>query len=134
MAYCTEEDVRSLIPLIDESAMDSIALGKLITKAENLVNGKLKNTYVVPFDPVPPLVKDITAEYTAYLAYRTVFSQNSPNSSEFVTGLKESAEALISELAEGKLMLEADMLESFSSTSEFEQKIFTLKDITPFRI
>jgi phage gp36-like protein len=134
MAYCTEEDVRSLIPLIDESAMDSVALGKLITKAENIVDGKLRNTYVVPFDPVPPLVKDITAEYTAYLAYRTVFSQNSPNSSEFVNGLKESAEALMNDLAEGKLMLEADMLESFSSTTEFEQKVFTLKDITPFRI
>jgi phage gp36-like protein len=133
MAYCTPTDVRQLIPLIDESAMGDAQVEVYIKRAENYVDGKLRDTYIVPFNPVPPLIKDVTAEYSAYLVLRTIYSQNSPNQHEMVTSLKDSAEQLLNDLSNGELSVESPMYSSVESSSESEQKVFTLEDITPFR-
>lgn len=134
MAYCTAIDVRELIPLIDESVMPDAQMGVYIMRAESYVEGKLRDTYLVPFNPVPDLIKHVTAEYAAYLALRTIYSQNSPNSNDLVLALKESAEQLLNDLDRGELSLDAPKYSSFESSSEFEEKIFTLDDITPFRV
>lgn len=134
MAYCTPKQVRELIPIIDPSAMSDEQMEVYIKRAENYVDGKLRDTYIVPFDPAPSLIQDITAEYSAYLVLRTIYSQNSPNEHAMVTILKESAEKLLSDLDTGELSLDAPMYSSFESSSLNEEKVFTLKDITPFRV
>ncbi|MGG1219353.1 phage protein Gp36 family protein [Priestia endophytica] len=133
MTYCTPQDVRQLIPIIDEPTMPDIQMQIYIKRAEAYVDGKLRDTYIVPFDPVPELVKDVTAEYSAYLVLRTVYSQNTPNSNEMVTALKENAEQLLADLDTGELSLDSLKYSSIESSSEFTEKIFTLKDITPYR-
>jgi hypothetical protein len=133
MAYCSPTDVRLLVPILDESAMPDSQMEVYIKRAEGYVDGKLRDTYIVPFEPVPELIKDVTAEYAAYLALRTVYSQNSPNSNEMVQALKESAEQLLNDLDLGELSLDSLSYSSIESASEFTEKIFTLKDITPYR-
>lgn len=131
MAYCSPTDVRALIPLIDENTMADMQIEVYIKRACNLIDAKLRDTYIVPFDPIPELIKDIAAEYSSYLVLRTIYSQNSPNTHEMVDALKESAEALLNDLAEGELQIEALSYSGIESTTEFEKKIFTLEDITP---
>lgn len=131
MAYCKFSDVRNLVPLIDVSVMDDTQLQVYMSRADNLINSKLRDTYIIPFNPVPPLIADISAEYSAYLALRTIYSQNSPNEHTMVQALKESAEMLLRELSEGELSLDAPSYSGFESSSEYTEKIFTLEDITP---
>ncbi|MCM3155602.1 DUF1320 domain-containing protein [Priestia megaterium] len=133
MAYCSPSDVRLLVPILDESAMPDTQMEVYIKRAEGYVDGKLRDTYIVPFEPVPELVKDVTAEYAAYLSLRTIYSQNSPNSNEMVQALKDSAEQLLTDLSLGELSLDSSKYSSIESASEFTEKIFTLKDITPYR-
>lgn len=133
MAYCKYSDVRNLVPIIDESVMPDTQLEVYMKRADNFIDGKLRDTYIVPFNPVPPLISDISAEYSAYLALRTIYSQNSPNEHTMVQALKDSAEELLRQLDEGELSLDAPSYASFESSAEFEEKIFSLKDITPFR-
>jgi hypothetical protein len=133
MAYCSPTDVRLLVPILDESAMPDSQMEVYIKRAEGYVDGKLRDTYIVPFEPVPELIKDVTAEYAAYLSLRTIYSQNSPNSNEMVQALKESAEQLLNDLDLGELSLDSLSYSSIESASEFTEKIFTLKDITPYR-
>jgi phage gp36-like protein len=133
MAYCSPSDVRLLVPILDESAMPDTQMEVYIKRAEGYVDGKLRDTYIVPFEPVPELIKDVTAEYAAYLSLRTIYSQNSPNSNEMVQALKESAEELLTDLSLGELSLDSSKYSSIESASEFTEKIFTLKDITPYR-
>lgn len=131
MAYCTPDDVRTLIPLIDSQTMADADVQKFITKAEAYVDGALRDTYAVPFNPVPELIKDVTAEYCAYLILRTVYFQNTPNMTDVTKELKNNAENTLKALANGDLNLDAPMVEDSVISDEFEQKIFTLEDITP---
>lgn len=133
MSYCTPADVRVVIPLVDEQAMSDTDMQVFITKAENLVNAKLRDTYLVPFDPVPSIVTDVTAEYAAYLVYRTLFSQNSPNSSDYVKDLYDSAEKMLREISNGVLELDAEKQSlSIQSTTDGQKKVFSMEDITPY--
>lgn len=133
MSYCTPDDVRVIIPLVDSQAMSDNDMQVFITKAENLVNAKLRDTYLVPFNPIPSIIADVTAEYSAYLVYRTLFSQNSPNSSDYVKDLHDSAEKTLRELSDGVLELDADKQSlSIQSTTDGHRKVFTMEDITPY--
>lgn len=133
MSYCTPDDVRVVIPLVDSQAMSDADMQKHIDKAENVVDARLRSVYVVPFNPVPPIVTDVTAEYSAYLVYRTLFSQNSPNSSDYVKDLHDSAEKTLRELSDGVLELDADKQSlSIQSTTDGHRKVFTMEDITPY--
>jgi Protein of unknown function (DUF1320) len=133
MAYCTPSEVRELIPIVDESTMADMQVEVYIKRAENYVDGKLRDTYIVPFNPVPPLIKDVTAEFSAYLVLRTIYSQNSPNEHAMVTALKESAEQILADLDSGELSVDSPQYSSIESSSEEEEKVFTLEDITPYR-
>lgn len=129
--YCTPSQVRELIPIIDESTMNDTQMSVYIKRAENYINGKLRDTYIVPFQTVPALIGDLTAEYSAYLVLRTIYSSQSPNSHEMVQALKENAEHILEELSKGELQLDAPQYSGIESTTEKDDKVFTLKDITP---
>jgi phage gp36-like protein len=133
MAYCTPSDVRSLIPLIDQSMMSDDEMTKFITKAEAYVDGKLRDTYNVPFNPAPDLIRDVTAEYSAYLVLRTVYFQNSPNMTEFTKELRDSAEQILKDLADGELNLESPQTGDGAYPLYDDERVFSLEDITPFR-
>jgi phage gp36-like protein len=133
MAYCTPEDIRLLIPLIDTEIMDDSEMIKFISKAESYVDSKLRDTYVVPISPVPEIIKHVTAEYTGYLVLRTVYFQNSPNMTEVTKELKDSADQILTGLANGELNLDSETPPSPDISQTYEEKIFSLKDITPYK-
>ena len=76
MAYCDQPDlVRRLtlpilIDLTDDSvppqAVDAAVLAAEIAAAGEIVDGYLRDRYVLPLDPVPGLVREITADLVAY--------------------------------------------------------------------
>jgi len=133
MAYCTPADVRLIIPLIDASTMSDEDMERFISKADAYIDAKLGDIYVTPFSPVPTLITDISAEYTAYLVFRTIFNANSPNNSNLGQELKENAEKALEQIALGKMVLDAEKVSGIASTTEDAVKIFTLDDITPYK-
>lgn len=76
MAYCASSDLERrltrdrLIELTDDavppSSVDTDVLDAEIAAAGEIVDGYLRDRYVLPLDPVPGLVREITADLTAY--------------------------------------------------------------------
>lgn len=130
--YCTPDDVRTLIPLIDQATMSDSEINKFISKASAYVDGKLQGVYQVPFDQVPDLIKDVTAELTAYFVLRTIYFQNTPNVTDATKEFKKSADDALDALASGQIQLDVPMVEDSVYVDETEQKVFTMDDIVPF--
>ncbi|WLR49590.1 DUF1320 family protein (plasmid) [Halobacillus litoralis] len=133
MAYCTPQDVRVYIPLITEQAFSDSKVQTFIDKAEAVVNGSLRGLYEVPFGTAPQIIKDITAEYTAYLVYRTVMSDNSPNSSEYAQELKKSSETKLEMLKQGELAIEDQAGENLVGSVKQDSPYFSMDDVTPWQ-
>lgn len=76
MAYCALSDLERrltrdrLIELTDDavppSSVDTDVLDAEIAGAGEVVDGYLRDRYVLPLDPVPGLVREITADLVAY--------------------------------------------------------------------
>lgn len=76
MAYCAQADLERrltpaiLIDLTDDNvpptAVDAAVLDAEIAAAGEIVDGYLRDRYVLPLDPVPGLVREIAADLVAY--------------------------------------------------------------------
>ncbi len=76
MAYCAQADLERrltlpiLIDLTDDTvppeAVDTSVLSAEVAAAGEIVDGYLRDRYVLPLDPVPGLVREITADLVAY--------------------------------------------------------------------
>lgn len=76
MAYCAEADLvrrlthDRLVELTDDrvppEAVDAAVLDAAIAAAGEIVDGYLRDRYVLPLDPVPGLVREIAADLVAY--------------------------------------------------------------------
>lgn len=76
MAYCDQADLERrltptlLIDLTDDAvpptAVDAAVLDAEIAAAGEIVDGYLRDRYVLPLDPVPGLVREIAADLVAY--------------------------------------------------------------------
>jgi phage gp36-like protein len=76
MAYCAQADLERrltlpiLIDLTDDTVppetVDAAVLDAEIAAAGEIVDGYLRDRYVLPLDPVPGLVREIVADITAY--------------------------------------------------------------------
>lgn len=76
MAYCEQSDLEQrltlerLIELTDDAvpptAVDADVLGAAIADASEIVDGYLRDRYVLPLSPVPGLIRRIVADLVAY--------------------------------------------------------------------
>lgn len=75
MAYCTLDDLKKYLPeedlvqLTDDAgtgAIDPAKTAEAIAAADALIEGYTRGRYVVPFDPVPDLIRQLSARLTLY--------------------------------------------------------------------
>lgn len=72
--YATQADIpidgRSLINLTDDAGTGAVnvdVLNAAIGRADRTIDAYLRGQYIVPFDPVPPEVRSLSADLTWYL-------------------------------------------------------------------
>jgi phage gp36-like protein len=69
-------------------------IGRHITRADSIIDGKIANRYVVPLSVTPELIKTISQDITSYYSYRSFYTQDNQNESEWVDSFKEAIELL----------------------------------------
>lgn len=104
MAYTAAANVRELLNGVTSTAMDDTRVGTFITRAENLINAKIGGIYAVPFTTVPPIIKTLAEEISAFFIMRTLFTEDSVNKSDWTLLFKESMK-LLDDIAAGKITI-----------------------------
>lgn len=78
MPYSTLTDIKKLIPetviiqLTDDenvSVVNQARVDEAISKADALIDSKCKARYAVPFDPVPDIISNLSADMAIYNLY-----------------------------------------------------------------
>ncbi len=112
MAYSTNTTILSLYPGLPQTTTVGQAYSQTIsiinshiTRADNIINGKLSIRYAVPFTTVPPLIQTISEDITSYFVYRSFFTQDNQNKSDYLVELLEHAKETLDEIRDGKIDL-----------------------------
>ena len=64
MAYCVDTDVKKRAELLSSVSSPDLANG--IAWADGLIDARLGGRYSVPFNPVPVIIKELSADLAAY--------------------------------------------------------------------
>jgi len=77
--YCTQDDIMAsgipeddLIQLTDDEdlgVVDETVVAKAISRADEMIDGYLRNRYEVPVDPVPGVLNTIAIDLVVYFLY-----------------------------------------------------------------
>jgi len=96
VTYCTHTEVRAILTGVTATVMDQAAVEAHITRAENIINGKIGAKYTVPFTAgsIPPLINTICTDIACYYVMRTLFTEDSENVNEWVSIFKEHIKTL----------------------------------------
>lgn len=111
MAYCSNTAILMNLPLLPNTATaDGFFRAKEIIdlhirRSDGLINGKCARRFDLPFSPVPPILRTIAEDVTSYYVYRSFFTQDNQNSTDYLEDLKEDAMRWLDEIMEGKLDL-----------------------------
>jgi len=76
-----------------------------IRRVDGLVNGKCARRYGVPFEPVPPYIRTLSEDIVSYYTYRSFFTQDAQNISEYLGELKDDAMAALDGIMNGEIDL-----------------------------
>lgn len=77
--YCSVDDVTSeinsvdLIPFLDDENQGTLNVARLnsiISRESTKIDGRLSNIYTVPFNPVPPAVRDACTVFVCEALYK----------------------------------------------------------------
>lgn len=104
MAYCVDSDVKKRADLL--ASFDAPTLANGIAWADAMIDAHLGGRYAVPFTSVPVIIKEISADLSAYYTIfeaHTAGGENAPV--EAAVELKTRAMDLLKQLQEGSAIL-----------------------------
>jgi phage gp36-like protein len=147
MAYCSTTAIMTNLPLLPNTLTAdgySITVATIelhIRRTDGLVNGKCARRYAVPFTTTPPFIRTIAEDITSYYTYRSFFTQDNQNRSEYLEELKEEALKNLDEIMSGDIDLvdtagssiperETQAVDQISSNTEDYQSFFDIDDPT----
>jgi len=111
MAYSSLTAIQTVLPGLPQTTTasgyseTSLVVGRHITRADSLINGKISKRYSVPIDPTPPLLANLSEDITAYYTYRSFYSQDNLNRLEYFEDLLKLAMDTLEQIREGDIDL-----------------------------
>ena len=113
MAYCSTSAIYSILPKLPNTTTMSgysqcaVTLDVHIRRTDGLINGKCARRYSVPFTStaVPPFIRTIAEDITAYYMMRSFYSQDAQNKNDWVVEHKENALQFLDEIMKGEIDL-----------------------------
>lgn len=105
MAYSTRLQLKTIFPSIDEFGLDNTAVTAFITRADNVINGKLSQLYTTPFSVTPPIVNDLSKNLALVYILQRHYTQQIPNESKWIETLREEVFDTLQELQEGVMTI-----------------------------
>ena len=135
MAYASTTSILLILPGLANTTTVTGVITRHIVRADALIDAKISKRYAVPISPTPPLLGSISEDITAYYTFRTFYTQDNTNKTEYFADLRNDAIATLDEIREGKI----DLVNTAGSiiaerTEESTSGILdsTTKDYQPF--
>lgn len=101
-----DADVRKLLTKVTDAVMSDDDVTYFIDRADNYIDSKLVFKYNVPFSSVHPVLRDISANLSAYLVLRTIYVKQVGNpTTMWVDIFKNDAMSKLDELISGSMSL-----------------------------
>lgn len=125
MAYCTLDDLKKYLPeedlvqLTDDAgagAIDTAKTAEAIAAADALIEGYTRGRYVVPFDPVPDLIRQISARLALYELFNRKQALKVPDQ---IRKTYEDQLALLDRLRKGEVTLSATAAATGGVSSDY---------------
>jgi len=109
VGYCTYDDIdntiHELTDLVPTGKTEATWVAENIAFADKEIDGRLGGKYVVPFDPVPDLIAEISRLLTCSNCLRGNFVGAIPNDSRLIDYYRQTAEKLMKEILDGTVLL-----------------------------
>lgn len=113
MSYCATATIITIVPgLPQETATNGwtetvAVISQHITRADGIIDGYLARRYAVPFTStaVPPAIRTIAEDITSYYTFRSFYSQDNHNRTEYFDELIMHARHDLELIRDGKMDL-----------------------------
>ena len=146
MPYASSITVLALVPGIKTGLSSTAdALNANLRRADDLINGELAKRYSIPFTStaVPPLVRTIAEDLASGMLFRSLFTRDSQNKSDWTQLLMEKADRLLDQISKGEidlastsgaLLAERGFSTILDSSTEKQAAIFDLDSATSWNV
>jgi len=110
MSYSTVTSILLIVPNLPQTttaagySISSQVITKHISRADAIINGKISSRYDVPVLDAP-LLTQISEDITAYFTYRSFYTQDNYNRSEYFDELRTMALQTLEQIREAKIDL-----------------------------
>lgn len=139
MAYCSATAILTILPGLPQTSSSggyssTISLiNAHIVRSDSHIEAHVSERYSVPFSSTPPLIGTISEDLTAYYSFRSLFTQDNRNKTEYFEELRDSAIEALGMIREGVINLvdSSGSLISERSTTNYDVNSNT-KDYQPF--
>lgn len=141
MAYSSISSILLILPGLPQTTSvagyseTAAAVNRHITRADALIDSKIGKRYPVPISPTPPLLGALSEDIVVYYSYRSFYTQDNTNRTDYFDELRDNAFKTLDEIRDGKI----DIVDSTGAliaerTSESSIGILdsTNKDYQPF--
>lgn len=135
MAYSSSTNILSLLPSLPNTTTVTGVISSHITRADALIDAKIGRRYSVPLSPTPPLLGSLSEDITVYYTYRSFYTQDNTNRSDYFGELKDEALKTLDEIRDGKIDLvntAGSLIEERTTESTSGVLDSTTKDNAPF--
>lgn len=109
MAYSTITAILTILPGMPQTTTSqgystaTHVIEKHLNRASALVDSMIGKRYAVPLTDTCPIIDNITEDITAYYSYRSFYSQDNHNKTEYFEELKELALGYLDRIREGEI-------------------------------
>ena len=139
MAYSTYTSILTILPGLPQTSTangwteTTIVVAKHITRADSIIDGMISQRYDTPVSNAP-LLNTLSEDITAYFTYRSFYTQDNMNRSEYFDDLRSDAMEVLEKIRKGDINLVdtagSAILEPSTSTQSIVDS--NNKDYQPF--
>lgn len=111
MAYCSITAIYTALPKLPNTttgegfSICAKTINLHIRRADGRINGKCSRRYSVPFSVTPPYIRTLAEDIVSYYTYRSFFTSDNLNKSDYLEELKETAYADLDLIMNGDIDL-----------------------------
>lgn len=103
MAYSSATSILLIFPGLANTSTVTNVITRHITRADALIDSKISKRYSVPISPTPPLLGSLSEDISVYYTYRSFYTSDNSNRTEYFAELRDHAIATLDEIREGKI-------------------------------
>ena len=135
MAYSSSTSILLILPGLANTTTVTGVISRHIARADALIDSKICKRYATPISPTPPLLGSISEDICCYYTYRSFYTSDNSNRTEYFAELCQKAYETLDEIRDGKIDLvntAGSIISEVSAEATSGILDSTTKDYQPF--